>query len=161
MNRARIVTWEDPAATATRMREMTGLEALRAMLAGTLPPPPMITLLGIVMERIEPGLVVMTLPVGEHLYNPAATVHGGASATLLDSAMGCAVQSSLASHRVYTTLELKLSYIRPITMETGTITATGRVINAGRRAAFAEGSITDAAGKILVTASTTCAIWEI
>jgi uncharacterized protein (TIGR00369 family) len=161
MNRTRIVTWEDPAATATRMREMTGLEALRAMLAGTLPPPPMITLLGIVMERIEPGLVVMTLPVGEHLYNPAATVHGGASATLLDSAMGCAVQSSLASHRVYTTLELKLSYIRPITMETGTITATGRVINAGRRAAFAEGSITDAAGKILVTASTTCAIWEI
>jgi uncharacterized protein (TIGR00369 family) len=161
MNRTRLVTWEDPAALAARMREMTGLEALQEMMAGTLPHPPIIALLGIGMERAEPGLVVMTLPVGEHLYNPAGTVHGGASATLLDSVMGCAVQSTLPRHRAYTTLELKLSYIRPITTATGTVTATGRVINTGRRAAFAEGTITDAAGKILVTASTTCAIWEI
>ena len=159
MNRTRTVTWEDPAASATRMGEMAGLEALQAMLAGVLPLPPIITLLGIVMEQVAPGLVVMSLPIGEHLYNPAATVHGGATATLLDSVMGCAVLSTLPPKRAYTTLELKVSYIRAITTATGTITATGRVINAGRRAAFAEGSITDSAGKILVTASTTCAVW--
>jgi uncharacterized protein (TIGR00369 family) len=161
MSRTRTVTWEDPIAAAAQMRERPGLEALHAMMQGQIPPPPIINLLGMTMESAEHGKVVMTLPIGEYLYNPAATVHGGATATLLDSVMGCAVLSTLPPHRAYTTLELKLSYIRPITTATGTIIATGRIINAGRRAAFAEGTITDAAGKILVTGSTTCAIWEI
>jgi uncharacterized protein (TIGR00369 family) len=160
MTRSRTVTWEDPAATAALVRGRSGLEALQAMIAGEIPPPPIVRLLGISMASAAHGVVTMELPIGEYLYNPIGSVHGGVAATLLDSVMGCAVQSTLPHGRLYTTLELKISYIRPITVAIGIVTATGRTISSGRKAAFAEGQITDAEGKLLVTASTTCAVWE-
>ena len=102
---------------------------------------------------------MMTMPVGEYLYNPIGSVHGGAAATLLDTVMGCAVHSLLAQGQSYATLEIKINYLRPITDALDQVIGEGRIINAGRRAAFAEGKITDANGKIYATGSTTCAIW--
>jgi uncharacterized protein (TIGR00369 family) len=160
MSRTRSVSWEDPIATQALVRGRSGLEALRAMAAGEIPQPPMARLLGIALVSVEPGIVVMQLPVGEHVYNMIGSMHGGAIATLLDSVMGCAVQSTMPHKRVYTTLELKITCIRPITEAIGIVTGTGRVISSGRKAAFAEGSITDASGKILATGSTTCAVWD-
>jgi uncharacterized protein (TIGR00369 family) len=101
----------------------------------------------------------MQLPIGEHLYNPNGTVHGGTAATLLDSVMGCAVHSTLTPGQAYATLELKINYLKPITLATGTVIATGRVVSGGKRAAFADGDIRDTAGKLLATGTTTCAIW--
>jgi uncharacterized protein (TIGR00369 family) len=161
MSRSHTVTWEDPIATAEQIRTYSGLDAMRAMIAGTIPPPPIIKLLGVTLATAEPGLVIMTLPIAEYHYNPMGSVHGGVAATLLDSVMGCAVQTMLPHGRAYTTLELKVSYIRSITLATGTITAEGRVLNAGRKAAFAEGKILSPTGKLLASASTTCAVWEI
>jgi uncharacterized protein (TIGR00369 family) len=157
MTRSRTITWEDPLATAAKVRGMNGLDAA---MAGEIPPPPISQLLGTKLTKVEPGNVTMELPIGEYLYNPIGSVHGGVAATLLDSVLGCAVQSTLPQGRLYTTLELKISYLRPITEATGTVTAIGRVLTSGRKAAFAEGQITDASGKLLATASTTCAVWD-
>ena len=160
MTRSHTITWEDPLTTARRVRAMSGLDSLHAMIAGEIPPPPIVKLLGITLATAEPGLVTMTLPLAEFHYNPIGSVHGGIAATLLDSVMGCAVQTTLPHGRVYTTLELKISYLRPMTVANGTITAEGRVISAGRKAAFAEGKIFDPTGKLLATGSTTCAVWD-
>jgi uncharacterized protein (TIGR00369 family) len=158
--RSRTIVWEDPLEMAAKGQAMAGLDYLRAMLAGEIPPPPIIKLMGIVMASAEPGLVTMALPIGEHLYNPIGSVHGGVAATLLDSVMGCAVHSVLPAGRAYSTLEIKINYLRAMNLATGEVTAEGRVVNAGRKAAFAEGKIIDATGKIYATGSTTCAVWE-
>ncbi|HQT46308.1 MAG: hypothetical protein B7X08_02595 [Acidocella sp. 20-63-7] len=161
MSRTRTTTWEDPHAAAAHMQTLSGLEALHAMASGEIPPPPIIQLLGITLTSIAPGHIVMQLPIGEHLYNGLGTVHGGTAATLLDSVMGCAIQSLLPRKRAFTTLELKVSYQRAITQSTGLITAEGHSLSVGRKAGFAEGRITDASGKLYATASTTCAIWDL
>jgi uncharacterized protein (TIGR00369 family) len=158
--RTRTIDWEDPREMAALGAKMAGLDYLHAMIAGKIPPPPIVKLMGINMISAEPGLVVMKLAVGEYLYNPIGSVHGGVAATLLDSVMGCAVHSVLPQGRAYSTLEIKISYLRAITDALGEVTAEGRVVNAGRKAAFAEGRIVDAAGKLYATGSTTCAVWE-
>jgi uncharacterized protein (TIGR00369 family) len=158
--RSRTVDWEDPHEMAAKGQAMAGLDYLRAMITGEIPAPPIIKLMGISMASAEPGLVKMVLPIGEHLYNPIGSVHGGVAATLLDSVMGCAVHSVLPAGRAYSTLEIKISYLRAMNLATGEVTAEGRVVNAGRKAAFAEGRIVDASGKIYATGSTTCAVWE-
>ena len=104
--------------------------------------------------------MVITAEPGEHLLNPAGTVHGGFSATLLDSCMGLAIQSTLEKGLASTTLEFKISLVRPITPETGPIRAEGVVQQRGRRVGTAEGRITDGAGKLLATGTTTCLILE-
>jgi len=157
--RSRTITWDDPASTAAQAREMAGIDALRAVMAGDIGQPPIARLFGFTITKVEPGLVEMQLPIGEHLYNPNGTVHGGTAATLLDSVMGCAVHSTLAHGQAYATLELKINYLKPITLATGAITATGRVVSGGRRAAFADGEIRDATGRLLATGTTTCAVW--
>jgi uncharacterized protein (TIGR00369 family) len=157
--RSRTITWDDPAATATQGRFLPGIDLLRAVMAGELGQPPIARLFGFTITRVEPGLVEMQLPIGEHLYNPNGTVHGGTAATLLDSVMGCAVHSTLAPGQAYATLELKINYLKPITLATGTVIATGRVVSGGKRAAFADGDIRDTAGKLLATGTTTCAVW--
>jgi len=158
--RSRTIDWEDPAEMAAKGQAMAGLDYLRAMISGEIPPPPIVKLMGISMSSAEAGFVKMVLPIGEYLYNPIGSVHGGVAATLLDSVMGCAVHSVLPAGRAYSTLEIKINYLRAITLATGEVTAEGRVVNAGRKAAFAEGKIVDAAGKIYATGSTTCAVWE-
>jgi uncharacterized protein (TIGR00369 family) len=158
--RTRTVDWEDPREMAALGAKMSGLDYLQAMIGGKIPPPPIVKLMGITMASVAPGLVTMKLPIGEYLYNPIGSVHGGVAATLLDSVMGCAIHSVLRQGQAYSTLEIKISYLRAMTDALGEVTAEGRVVNAGRKAAFAEGKIVDAAGKIYATGSTTCAVWE-
>ncbi|GJD53637.1 1,4-dihydroxy-2-naphthoyl-CoA hydrolase [Methylobacterium crusticola] len=159
-SRHRSVTWSDPRAIAAAAQGRDGLAFLRALVAGEVPPPPIVSLLGIALAAAETGCVTMRLPAGEHLYNPIGTVHGGVLATLLDSVMGCAVHSTLPAGRGYTTLEIKVNYLRAVTEASGTVTAVGRIIHAGRRQAVAEASLTDAAGRLCATASTTCLVFD-
>ena len=159
--RRRLVTWDDPKAAARAGRDMAGLDYLIAMRDGRLPRPPAVLLLGIEMLEVEAGRIVMALHPGEHLFNPLGSVHGGMIATLLDSVMGCAVHSTLPQGRGYTTLEIKVNYLRAVTDRTGTVSAEGRVTQAGRNAAFAEARLTDAAGKLYATASTTCLVFDL
>ena len=142
------------------LRTLSGLDILRGLRDGTLPPPPMGRLLGFGLEEVEEGRVVFAaVPGGQH-YNPIGTVHGGFAATLLDSCMACAVQSTLARGFGYTTLELKVNLVRAMTEDTGPVRAEGRVLHAGRRVATAEGRLTDAAGRLLAHGTTTCLVIE-
>jgi uncharacterized protein (TIGR00369 family) len=146
--------------SAERRKEMTGLEFVRGLVDGTLPLNTIAETLGYDVTEVESGRVVVTTkPNGAHL-NPAGTVHGGLSATLLDSCMGLAIQSTLERGVSSTTLEFKISLLRPITPETGLITAEGRVLNCGRRVGTAEGRITDLQGRLLAHGTTTCLIFQ-
>ena len=161
LTRTRIVQWEDPKALAAYIREHSGLEVFRKLLAGEGPPPPIMKLIGQTLEEVDEGRVVMKLEAGEWLYNPIGTVHGGAIATLLDSVMGCAVHTTLPKGRAYTSLEIKVNFLRAVTVEMGAITAEGRAVHVGRRSAVAEAKAFDAAGKLVATASTTCLVFDL
>jgi len=144
---------------AERQREMSGLEFVRGLVDGTLPLNTIAQTLGYDVSEVESGRVVVTaIPSSIHL-NPAGTVHGGFAATLLDSCMGLAVQSTLEQGAGQTTLEFKISLLRPITPETGVIKAEGIVLNRGRRVGTAEGRITDGKGRLLAHGTTTCLIF--
>jgi uncharacterized protein (TIGR00369 family) len=145
--------------SAERQREMSGLDFVRGLVDGTLPLNTIAQTLGYDVSEVERGRVVVTaIPGGIHL-NPAGTVHGGFAATLLDSCMGLAVQSTLERGFGQTTLEFKISLLRPITPETGAIKAEGVVLNRGRRVGTAEGRITDGNGRLLAHGTTTCLIF--
>lgn len=133
-----------------------GIEFMRAIKRGDLPVPPIAGLLGFDIREIAPGRVSFELTPGLEHYNPIGSVHGGVAATLLDTALGCAVQTLLPKGEGYTTLDLSVRYLRPITAQTGPIIATGEVIHRGRRTATAEGQIVAAeTGKVLATATST------
>jgi len=132
----------------------TGLEQLRGMLEGRDRPGIGLTL-GFKLVELEAGRVVFAGTPGRNVYNPIGTVHGGYAATLLDSACGCAVHSSLAAGQGYTTLELKVAYHKAISEETGEVFAEGRVVTVGRRAAFAEATLKDTSGRLLASATST------
>jgi uncharacterized protein (TIGR00369 family) len=145
--------------SAERQREMSGLEFVQGLVDGTLPLNPMAKTLGYDVTAVEGRRVVLTAePNGTHL-NPAGTVHGGLAATLLDSCMGLAIQSTLEKGVGSTTLEFKISLLRSITPDTGLITAEGVVLSRGRRVGTAEGRITDRAGRLLAHGTTTCLIF--
>ena len=144
----------------TMRKEMSGLEFVQGLADGTLPLNTIARTLGYdVTEAVNGRVVVTADPSDDHL-NPAGTVHGGFAATLLDSCMGLAVQSTLAKGFGSTTLEFKISLVRPITPETGTIRAEGVVLSSGRRVGTAEGRITDGKGRLLAQGTTTCLIFE-
>jgi uncharacterized protein (TIGR00369 family) len=157
---SRLIEWEDPAAIADMGRELSGLEFLTGIKNGTIPQPPISKLLGFHFTHLESGAVHLVLPIGAHLYNPIGSVHGGIAATVLDTVMGCSVHSMLPKGRAYSTLEIKISYLRPMTHALGEVTVEGRVLNLGRKAAFAEGKILDSGGKLYATGTTTCAVWD-
>lgn len=136
----------------------SGLEQLRAMVDLRIPAPPISSHIGLKIVSVDEGDVVMTAEPDESHYNPIGSVHGGFFATVLDSACGCAVHSTLPAGVGYTSLELKVSFLRPITAETGTVTAHGWVTKTGRNVAFAEADVRDSDGRILATASSTCLI---
>jgi uncharacterized protein (TIGR00369 family) len=143
------------------MASMTGLEFVRAMFDGKLPAPP-------IMENVEPfdstaenGVVTFHSVPGFRHYNPIGSVHGGYAAILLDSAMGLAVHTTLPAGTGYTTLEFKISFIKGMTKDTGPVKSEGRILSVGRRAATAEARITDAKGRLIAHATTTCLIFEI
>ena len=146
--------------SAERQKEMTGLEFVQGLANGTLPHNTMAGTLGYEIVEAEKGRVVITaVPKDTHL-NPQGTVHGGLAATLLDSCMGLAVQTLLDKGVGSTTLEFKISFVRPITPETGAIRAEGTVVNQGRRVGTAEGRVTDANGRLLAHGTTTCLIFD-
>jgi uncharacterized protein (TIGR00369 family) len=139
---------------------MTGLEFVQGLVAGTLPLNTIARTLGYDIAEAVSGRVVVTAEPGEDHLNPAGTVHGGYSATLLDSCMGLALQTTLEKGSGQTTLEFKISLVRPITPQTGPVKAEGIVLSRGRRVGTAEGRITDARGKLLAHGTTTCFIFE-
>jgi uncharacterized protein (TIGR00369 family) len=158
--RRKVVTWADPKTTARAGKMLSGLDYLDAIRAGELPPPPAACLLDMEITHVEEGCVRMQLRPGEHHYNTIGSVHWGIVATLLDSVMGCAVHSTLPPGQAYATLEIKVNYLRAVTEATGTVAAEGRIVHGGRRSAVAEAKLTDVAGRLYATASTTCLVVE-
>jgi uncharacterized protein (TIGR00369 family) len=152
------VSWADPQALAEAARSLPGVEFLRAIRDGRLPPAPMAQLLGFELVEVEPGHVVFEVLPGERHYNPIGVVHGGLAMTLLDSAMGCAVQTQVPAGAAYATLEAKTNLTRSITSATGKLRAIGKVIHLGSRVATAEGRLVDANGKLYAHATTTCIV---
>jgi uncharacterized protein (TIGR00369 family) len=145
---------------ADRQKEMSGLEFVQGLVDGTLPLNRMARTLGYDISEAASGRVVVTAEPSDAHLNPAGTVHGGLAATLLDSCMGLAIQSTLERGIGSTTLEFKISLLRPITPETGLITAEGVVLSRGRRVGTAEGRLADTGGRLLAHGTTTCLIFE-
>lgn len=143
-----------------RQRELTGLEFVSGLADGSLPLNTIARTLGYDIVEAENGRVTVVAEPGEQHLNPAGTVHGGLAATMLDSCMGLAIQSTLERGAGSTTLEFKISFVRPITPQTGLIRAEGVVLNRGRRVGTAEGRVTDSDGRLLVHGTTTCLIFE-
>lgn len=153
--RSKTVTWYDPLATAAAGAEMSGLDYLRAMLRGDLPPAPIGGLMSFRPETVDEGDVVFSCEPDESVFNPIGVVHGGLVCTLLDSVAGCAVHSTLPAGVGYTSVEIKVSYLRPVRADTGKLIAHGWVVKPGRRVAFAEADIRAPDGKVVATASST------
>ncbi len=144
-------------ALAESARGMPGIDFLRAMRDGKLPPP-ICALLGYRLVEVEPGHAVFEITPAEQHYNPIGVVHGGVAMTLLDSAMGCAVQTRMPAGGGYTTLEAKTNLVRAVTASTGKLRATGRVLHVGKRVATAEARLEDSEGKLYAHATTTCIV---
>ncbi|MGH9677492.1 MAG: PaaI family thioesterase [Candidatus Acidiferrum sp.] len=154
--RTRTFTWDDPLATAHAGSKMSGLESLRAMIAGKLARPPIAQAMDFALEEVSEGRAVFSVVPAEFHYNPIGVVHGGLAATLLDSAMACAIYSRLPAGRAYTTLELKVNFVRAVKKDTGKMRAVGTVIHLGGKVATAEGKMFDANDKLYAHATTTC-----
>jgi len=150
----------DPRQVAEQGLKLSGMEYIQAIFRGELPAPPISELMGFQGVEAEPGRAVFEMVPGPQHYNPIGSVHGGIALTLLDSAMGCAVHTTLDAGVGYTTLEVKTNFVRPITADTGLIRCEGHVIHSGSRVATAEGKLTDAAGKLLAHGTTTCLIFR-
>ena len=158
LTRTRVVTWQDPLPAARAGAELSGLDYMRAVAAGEVAPPPIAVLLRLGPVEIEPGRVVFEGEPGEEHYNPIGTVHGGYAATLLDSAIGCAVHTTLAAGEAYSTQTLEAKFVRPVTSETGVLRCEAQVLHRGRRQATAEARAYDAAGKLVAHGTGTCLI---
>jgi uncharacterized protein (TIGR00369 family) len=141
------------------LKTYDGLGFLKAIVDGTLPQPPIGETLGFHLVEAEPGRAAFIGTPGLRHYNPIGTVHGGFAATLLDSALACAIATTMKRGDVWTTLELKLNYVRAMTAESGPVRAEGRIIHRGRSVATSEGDLKDAAGRLYAHATTTCMIF--
>ena len=159
--RSRTVTWHDPLITAAGALQRSGLETMEAIRDGVLPPPPIAMLLQMDITALEPGRAEFTCAVDESVYNPIGVVHGGLVCTLLDTVAGCAVHTTLPAGMGYTSIELKVNYLRAVHLTSGPLTAVGTVVKPGRRVAFAEGGVRDAAGKVVATASSSLLVFPL
>jgi len=153
------VSWEDPHAATSEGMRLDGLDYLRGMIEGGFPRPPIAALLDFRLAEAEAGHAVFVCTPGEQHYNPLGVVHGGLACTLLDSAMGSAIHTTLKAGTAYTTLELKVNLVRAVTRETGPLRCEGKIVHRGRQTATAEGRLVDAAGKLYAHATTTCIIF--
>lgn len=159
--RSKTVSWDDPRVSASAVASMTGLEFVEALVEGRLPPPPILALMNLVAASASTGEVEFRCTPDESHYNPIGTVHGGFVCTVLDSVLGCAVQTTLPEGTGYTSLEIKVNYLRPLSADSGELIATGRVTKPGSRAAFAEGEVRDGNGRLIATASSTLLVFPI
>jgi uncharacterized protein (TIGR00369 family) len=158
--RERTYRWDDPAITAAAAREQDGASFLEAILDGTLPGVPIAHTLDFRPASVQPGVVVFEFTPAEFHYNPIGSVHGGMMATLCDSACACAVQSMLPAGSYYTSLDLNVKFLRPVTASTGPMTCEGSVTHLGGRSALAQARLTDAGGKLYAHATSSCMIFR-
>jgi uncharacterized protein (TIGR00369 family) len=157
--RSRTLEWEDPVVTASIGATMAGIDYMRAVVGGELPPPPIAVTMRLRPVELEEGRVVFEGEPGEEHYNPIGVVHGGYAATLLDSALGCAVHTTLPAGVAYTSLGLEAKYVRPITRDTGRVLCEANVVYRGRRQATAEANLSAAgSGKLLAHGVATCMV---
>ncbi len=157
----RTVTWADPASHAAAAPDMTGLTFLQAILNGQVPPAPICQLMSFSMVSVMEGEVAFRCTPDASMYNPIGLVHGGLVCTLLDSAAGCAVHSTLPMGTGYTSVELKTSFLRPVKATGGDLTATGRIVKTGRRVAFAEAEVRDDQARLVATATSSCLVFAV
>jgi uncharacterized protein (TIGR00369 family) len=159
--RSKVVEWHDPAPTTERGLSMAGVDYLNAMIDGTLPPPPISGLMEFTLVSATPGKVVFTCRPDESAYNPIGAVHGGLVCTLLDSVAGCALHSTLPQGKGYTSIEIKVNYLKAVRLGSGLLTATGTVVKSGSRVGFTEGVVTDASGAVVATATSTLLVFDL
>ena len=160
-SRSRTITWNEPVPDLREFAAMSGLEYLRQVMGSATRTPPIGATLDFRPVRFEHGLAVIEATPAEFHYTPLGTVHGGFAATLLDSALGCAVHTTLKPGLAYTTVELKVNYVRPMFANTGLVTCEGRTISVGSRIATSEARLTGADGKLYAHGTATCLIFPI
>ena len=153
--RHRVVEWQAPGPVARAASGMSGLETMCAIRDGILPPPPMARLIGFEMRIAEAGRIVMELDPDESLENTIGLLHGATAAALLDTAMGCAIATLQPAGQTSVTLDLKLTYLRPLSVRSGKVSAEGKVVKLGRQSSYAEGFVRDGAGNLAVHATAT------
>ncbi len=156
--RSKVVQWHDPSSLARAGAALSGLEFLDAIRRGELPAPPIASLLGFSLVELDEGRVVFVCAPDESTYNPIGVIHGGLVCTLADTVTGCAVHSTLDARHAYTSIDINVSYLRPVTTDSGTLRATGTVTKSGRRVAFASAEIVDGRGTLVATATSTCLV---
>ncbi|WP_256837576.1 PaaI family thioesterase [Ornithinimicrobium faecis] len=151
--RETVVRWDDPSTGLAQLPHLSGLDYLRKMMHRELPGPPIAAHFAMDIVEVEEGSVTFTCQPDESHYNPIGMVHGGLVCTLLDSALGCATQTTLPAGTGYTSIEIKVNYLRPVTKDSGPLSCVGRVTKPGRRVAFAEGEVLDKDGKVVASAT--------
>jgi len=159
--RSRTVTWHEPGPSTAKGLTMAGIDYLRAIVDGHLPQAPIGGLLQFGITAVEPGRVEFTCVPDESAYNPIGAIHGGLICTLLDSVTACAIHSTLPQGKGYTSIEIKVNYLKAVRLSSGPLTATGTVVKAGSRVGFTEGVVTDAAGAVVATASSTLLVFDL
>ncbi len=158
--RQRTVSWDDPTKLADTASRLSGLEYLRGMVDGTIDHPPISLLIDFRLVEVTEGLAVFEIRPAEYHLNPFGAVHGGVTAGVLDAATGCAVHSTLPTGVGYTSVEIKVNYIRPIMRASGPVRCEGKIVHAGTRLAIAEGRITDGDGKLYAFGVSTCMVFR-
>jgi uncharacterized protein (TIGR00369 family) len=158
---SRLISWRDPITTQATVASMSGLSYWKAVADGHLPPPPIGELMQMRAVAVDNGRISFSCTPDESMYNSFGMVHGGAVCTLLDTVAACALHTTLPQGTGYTSVEIKVNYLKAVTVDSGPLTAVGSVIKAGSRVGFAEGEVTDAAGNLVATASTTLLIFEL
>lgn len=156
--RSRSFRWPDPTRFVEPIRKLSGIEFMRAFLAGELPAPPFMEMLGIRIVSVDPGSVAFEFEPAEYMYSPLGNVHGGIVTVMLDTAMGCSFHSTLPAGVGYTTLELKVNFLRPVTSKVGTLRAEGHVVHSGSRVATADARLLDLEKKLHAHATSTLLI---
>jgi uncharacterized protein (TIGR00369 family) len=157
--KTRTITWQDPVASASVGAGMAGLDYVRAIQSGEIPPPPIAVVMNFSIELLEEGRAVFVGEPGEEHYNPIGVVHGGYASTILDSALGCAVHTTCPAGVGYTSQTLEVKYLRPVTRDTGSVRAEAVVVHRGRKNAVSEAKLTATdSGKLLATGTSTCLI---
>jgi uncharacterized protein (TIGR00369 family) len=159
--RHRTITWQDPGPGTLEGLSMPGIDYMQAVMKGQLPAPPIAATMQFELVEAEIGRAVFTCTPDESVYNPIGAVHGGLVCTLLDSAAGCALHTTLPQGKGYTSVEIKVSYLKAVRAGSGLLTATGTVVKAGSRVGFTEATVTDGSGALVATASSTLLVFDL